>query len=126
MAQYQNPVDGYDTFRLLSAATVNNTLVKGARGKVFGIVVSNANAAARFVKLYDKTAAPVAFIQWMSTAPTIGNTVRPPAARNGRRWGRRRHATTLAVAAASAKRASSARTARGIRPQSAMNSRVAA
>lgn len=48
--------------RLLSAAaSVNSTLVKSSRGRVFRIAGFNANAAARYLKLYNK-----------ATAPTVG------------------------------------------------------
>lgn len=48
--------------RLLSAAaTTNATVVKASAGDVFRIVGYNNNAAARFLKLYDK-----------ATAPTVG------------------------------------------------------
>lgn len=47
--------------KLLSAATTNATLVKGGAGQVYGWAITNTNAAARFVKLYNK-----------ATAPTVG------------------------------------------------------
>jgi hypothetical protein len=47
--------------RLLSAAaSVNNTLVKASAGDVYNIYGHNANAAARYLKLYNKATAPVA------------------------------------------------------------------
>jgi hypothetical protein len=47
------------TARLLSAAaSTNSTLVKGSPGSVKRIVGYNANAAARYLKLYDKVSAP--------------------------------------------------------------------
>jgi hypothetical protein len=47
------------TARLLSAAaSTNSTLVKGSPGTVKRIVGYNANAAARYLKLYDKVTAP--------------------------------------------------------------------
>lgn len=47
--------------RLLSAAaSVNNTLVKGTPGDIFNIYGHNANAAARFLKLYNKATIPAA------------------------------------------------------------------
>lgn len=51
--------------RLLSAAaSVNATLVKNTKGRVFRIAGFNANAAARYLKLYNK-----------ATAPTVGTDV---------------------------------------------------
>ena len=44
-----------------SAATTNATVVKSSGGTIFGIVASNANAAARYLKVYNK-----------ATAPTVG------------------------------------------------------
>lgn len=44
-----------------SAATTNATVVKGSAGTVYGVLLSNINAAARFVKFYNK-----------ATAPTVG------------------------------------------------------
>lgn len=49
------------TYRLLSAASTNATLVRASRGMVHGLVASNTNAAVRYLKLYDK-----------ATAPTVG------------------------------------------------------
>lgn len=47
--------------RLLSAAaSVNNTLVKASAGEIYNIYGHNANAAARYLKIYDKATAPVA------------------------------------------------------------------
>lgn len=52
---------GYLMSKTVSAASTNATSVKGAEGKVFGIVVNNVNAAVRYLKLYNK-----------ATAPTVG------------------------------------------------------
>lgn len=50
------------TKRLLAAAaSTNATLVKATQGRVYGIRGHNANAAVRYLKLYDK-----------ATAPTVG------------------------------------------------------
>lgn len=49
------------THHLISAATTNATSVKGSAGVVNMIQVSNINAAARYLKLYNK-----------ATAPTVG------------------------------------------------------
>lgn len=42
-----------------SAATTNATSVKASSGRLFGVVANNVNAAARYLKLYDKATAPV-------------------------------------------------------------------
>lgn len=47
-----------------SAATTNATVIKGSAGTVYGILLSNINASARFVKFYNK-----------ATAPTVGTDV---------------------------------------------------
>lgn len=49
---------------LTSAATTNATLVKSTAGNLFEISADNFNAAARFLKLYNK-----------ATAPTVGTDV---------------------------------------------------
>jgi len=41
-----------------SAATTNATVVKGAAGRLVGIVASNINAAIRYLKIYNKATAP--------------------------------------------------------------------
>ena len=51
----------HEVSRLLSAATTNATVVKGGPGKLFGWYFYNANAAVRYLKLYNK-----------ATAPTVG------------------------------------------------------
>ncbi|CAB5220350.1 hypothetical protein UFOVP233_54 [uncultured Caudovirales phage] len=47
-----------------SAATTNATSVKTSAGTVYGVTVSNINAAARFLKLYN-----------LAVAPTVGTSV---------------------------------------------------
>lgn len=54
------PVTPTQTFTN-SAASTNSTLTKGSAGTVWSVVVSNINAAARYLKLYNK-----------ATAPTVG------------------------------------------------------
>jgi hypothetical protein len=49
---------GLTIARTISAATTNATSVKASAGQVFGWYISNANAAARFLKLYNKASAP--------------------------------------------------------------------
>lgn len=53
-----------NTHKKISAASTNATLVKAGAGKIFALVCSNTNAAARYLKLYDKL-----------TAATIGTDV---------------------------------------------------
>ena len=55
------PTGGYLINRVISAATDNATLVKGAQGQLMGIQACNTNAAARYLKIYNK-----------ATAPTVG------------------------------------------------------
>lgn len=43
---------------LNSAATTNATSVKNAAGNLYSIAASNVNAAARFLKIYNKASAP--------------------------------------------------------------------
>lgn len=52
---------GLSVYRVLSLATVNSASIKASTGQVYGWYITNTNAAARFVKLYDK-----------STIPTVG------------------------------------------------------
>jgi hypothetical protein len=47
--------------KTISAASTNATSVKGSAGTLYGIQVTNINAAVRYLKLYDK-----------ATAPTVG------------------------------------------------------
>jgi hypothetical protein len=49
---------GATTFHLISAATTNATSIKASAGQIYGYSVYNANAAARFVKLFNKASAP--------------------------------------------------------------------
>lgn len=55
---------GLSNSRTISAATTNATVVKATPGKVHRVIVSNINALARYLKLYDK-----------ATAPTVGTDV---------------------------------------------------
>jgi hypothetical protein len=49
---------GLSALKRLSTADVNAANVKATGGKVFGWYITNVNAAARFVKLYDLNVAP--------------------------------------------------------------------
>lgn len=53
---FQQPIS---TSKINSAATTNATLLKGGPARLLTVVVNNINAAARFLKLYDKATAPV-------------------------------------------------------------------
>jgi hypothetical protein len=44
--------------RVISAATTNATSVKGSAGQVYGWYLYNANAAVRYLKIYNKASAP--------------------------------------------------------------------
>lgn len=46
--------------RVIAAASVNNTLVKGSAGRVYRIFAFNLSASVKFLKLYNKATAPVA------------------------------------------------------------------
>jgi hypothetical protein len=62
-----------------SAATTNATSVKASAGTLFSFAVSNVNAAARFLKFYNK-----------ASAPTVGTDIPilvVPVAANGMQWG---------------------------------------
>ena len=49
---------GLSMTHLVSANSNNATVVKNSAGQVYGIEVFNVNAAARYLKLYDKATAP--------------------------------------------------------------------
>lgn len=49
---------GYTINRVVSAATTNATSVKASAGQVYGWVLCNNAASAKFVKLYNKASAP--------------------------------------------------------------------
>lgn len=55
---------GMTLTRTMSAASTNATSTKGSAGKLFSIVACNVNAAARYLKIYNK-----------ATAPTVGTDV---------------------------------------------------
>lgn len=67
------------TSRLLSAAaSVNSTVVKASAGNVFAIYGVNANAAARYLKLYNKATAPT-----VGTDTPVLTLYLPPSTVNG-------------------------------------------
>lgn len=55
---------GLSQFGRIASADVNAAVVKAGPGMVFGYSISNTNAAARYVKFYNK-----------ATAPTVGTDV---------------------------------------------------
>lgn len=52
---------GYTQFRRIATADTNAASIKATAGRVYGYVISNPSAAAKFVKLFNK-----------ATAPTVG------------------------------------------------------
>jgi len=55
---YAHAAGGATPYKLVSAATTNATSVKASAGTVYMITASNVNAAARYLKLYNKASAP--------------------------------------------------------------------
>lgn len=53
-----NTQGGLSIGRLISAATTNATSLKASAGQVYSIYVNNLNAAARYIKFYNKASAP--------------------------------------------------------------------
>ena len=49
---------GLTPFKLVSASNTNGTNVKASAGQIYGIQVFNTNAAARYLKIYNKASAP--------------------------------------------------------------------
>lgn len=67
--------NGLTPSKVISAASTNATSVKGSAGQVYTILVTNTNAAVRYLKLYDKATAPTVGTdvpKW--TIPIPGNT----------------------------------------------------
>lgn len=50
---------GVTQYRRLATADTNLAVIKASAGRVYGFVISNNTAAAKFVKLYNKATAPV-------------------------------------------------------------------
>jgi hypothetical protein len=55
---------GYTPGKLVSAATTNATVIKASAGTIGYLTASSVNAAARYLKIYDK-----------ATSPTVGTDV---------------------------------------------------
>ena len=58
VANYAHTAGGATPYKLVSAATTNATSVKASAGTLYMITASNVNAAARYLKLYNKASAP--------------------------------------------------------------------
>jgi len=86
VSTYAHTAGGYTPYKLVSAATTNATSVKASAGTVGYIAVSNVNAAARYLKLYNKASAPTVgtdtpvhtFIIPGNTAGAGSNIMLPP------------------------------------------------
>lgn len=63
VAPYAHAAGGFTPYRLVSAASTNATSVKASAGTLAAIVVSNVNAAMRYLKLYN-----------LAVAPTVGTS----------------------------------------------------
>lgn len=84
-----------------SAATTNATLIKNTAGTLWSIVVSNVNAATRFLKLYNLTVAPTVgtSVPVFTIAIPTGGTVTIQGGSNGLRFST---GISLAITAAAA------------------------
>lgn len=58
VAPYAHTAGGFTPYKLVSAASTNATSVKASAGTLAAIVVSNVNAAMRYLKFYNKASAP--------------------------------------------------------------------
>lgn len=61
---YEFIMSTLSTFKLITAASTNSTLIKSTPGTIYGWFISNLNVSQRYVKLYNK-----------ATAPTVGTDV---------------------------------------------------
>lgn len=68
-----NTTNAVTLHRLASAASTNATSVKGAIGQAYWAIVANSNAAARFLKFYNKATAPT-----VGTDTPIATILLPP------------------------------------------------
>lgn len=64
---------GSTPYHLIAASSDNATNVKGSAGLLYGISISNTNAAARYFKIYDKATAPASTDTPKSTIQIPGN-----------------------------------------------------
>lgn len=75
VAPYAHAAGGFTPFKLVSAATTNATNVKASAGTLAAIVVSNVNAAMRYLKFYNTASAPtVGTSTVVFIVPIPGNT----------------------------------------------------
>lgn len=58
VANYAHTAGGAIPYKLNSAATTNATSVKASAGQIYTLMVTNTNAAVRYLKLYNKASAP--------------------------------------------------------------------
>lgn len=65
-------VGGVSTYRIISAATDNATVVKAAAGKLYGYRMASIDATAVFLKIYDKATAPTSSDTPILTIPVDG------------------------------------------------------
>ena len=88
LATTNTPVTPTQTFTN-SAATTNATLTKGSAGTVWSIVVTNTNAATRYLKLYNKATAPTVGtdVPVLTIPVAAGATVQIDGGSNGIRFG---------------------------------------
>lgn len=75
VAPYAHAAGGFTPFKLVSAASTNATNVKASAGTVAAIVVSNVNAAMRYLKFYNTSSSPtVGTSTVVFIVPIPGNT----------------------------------------------------
>lgn len=83
--------DGIKPWKLVSAADVNEQLIKTGPAVLHQVFVSNVTGAAAWLKLYDLAAAPVAGtdvpVMVIDTRTVVGSVVFSPALRYGRGLG---------------------------------------
>lgn len=53
------PASGTTAYKLIAAATTNAAVIKGSAGKLLAGILQNPSAAVKYVKLFNKAAAPV-------------------------------------------------------------------
>jgi hypothetical protein len=56
---YAHAAGGATPGRILSAASTNGTVVKASQGSLYSLIVTNTNAAVRYLKLYNSTSVTV-------------------------------------------------------------------
>lgn len=67
--------NGNSVHRVISGASTNAAVVKNGAGQLYGWVISNSNASARFLKIYNKATSPTVGTDTpIMTIPIPGNT----------------------------------------------------